>query len=135
MIDPRIEPAKPFSIEEIAAIEAALGRKLPRAYTDFVARYGGAFVGGSLDGKGRFAILAFFTADNESGILKKLGAYPDLRDDGVLPIADCELGNLHVLRLDGSVWYLNYYGGRTSAERVADSFQDFVERIVCHEDG
>jgi hypothetical protein len=133
MPDSRIEKATPFSHAEIIEIERQLGRKLPTDYCRFVQEFGGAFVGGSIDGSTDLPILAFFRADNETGILYKLRAHPDLQEDGVLPIADCELNNLYVLDNTNAVFYINYYGGRTTASKVSNSFQDFVDRIVVDE--
>lgn len=134
MLDARFESAEPFSDMEIREIELNIGRKLPKDYCDFVQLYGGAFVGGMIDGEPDLSILSFFGAGEHKGILAKLRMHPDLRDDGVLPIADCELGNLYVLDREGAVHYINYYGGRTTAKKVAGSFQEFVTRIVVQDD-
>ena len=131
MLDPRIRAAEPFSSDELAAIESALGVPLPVAYRAFVSKFGGAFVGGFVNG---LSIMAFFKAGNDNGILRKLLVLPDLNEIGALPFAGCELGNLFVLRADGAVYYIDYWGGRTTAERVSDNFADFLERIVIPED-
>ncbi|WP_367871847.1 SMI1/KNR4 family protein [Luteolibacter sp. Populi] len=134
MPDSRFEPDDPFSETEIQAIERALGRDLPEDYRQFVKEYGGAFVGGYVDGKDDFSVLAFLGADEDGGILFKLGWHSDLREDSLLPIADCELGNLYVLTKQNSVGFINYYEGKHTIEKVAESFQDFVDRIVVIED-
>jgi hypothetical protein len=134
MPDSRFEAAKPFSEADITEIERVLGRPLPSDYCDFVKEYGGAFVGGLIDGSDELPILGFFSASEDDGILRSLKSYTDLRDDGVLPFADCELGNLYVLTQKNAVYYINYYGGKTTVRKVADSFQDFVARIVPEED-
>jgi hypothetical protein len=133
MPDSRFKAAKPFSEAEITEIERALGRPLPKDYCEFVKEYGGAFVGGLIDGSEDLPILAFFSAGEDDGVLRKLKWYTDLRDDGVLPFADCVLGNLYVLNPENAVYYINYYGGKTTARKVADSFHDFVARIVPEE--
>jgi hypothetical protein len=130
MKDLRFEPGIQFSDANIEAIESVCRRKLPDAYCQFVKRYGGAFVGGSVDGLEDFPILAFFGPNEDSGVLGKLCSYTDLRDDGVLPFADCELGNLYVLDRTDSIQYLNYYGGQIEVRKIANSFQEFIDRIV-----
>jgi hypothetical protein len=135
MSDSRFEAAQPFSEADISEIQRALGRPLPEDYCNFVKEYGGAFVGGLIDGAKDLPILGFFTAgEDDDGILRTLKTHPDLRDDGVLPFADCELGNIYVLDAKNAVHYINYYGGRTTVRKVADSFQNFVDRIVPEED-
>jgi hypothetical protein len=133
MPDSRFRPAKPFSDAELAEIERVLGRPLPKDYREFVKEYGGAFVGGLIDGSKDLPILAFFGAGEDGGVLGQLRSYTDLRDDSMLPFADCELGNLYVLTPENTVYYINYYGGKTTVQKVADSFQDFVARIVPEE--
>lgn len=130
MKDLEFTPDKPFSDAEISRIQEVIGRKLPKDYCEFVKKYGKAFVNGLFDGDENFPILTFFAADEDNGILYKLKMYSDLREEGILPFARCELGNLYVLTRDNSVHYINYYGGRAAAQRIADCFQDFVTRIV-----
>ncbi|NHZ43560.1 SMI1/KNR4 family protein [Massilia aquatica] len=132
--DARFEPAAPFSEAEINALESSIGWKLPKDYSEFIKQFGGAFVGGCIDGADDLPILAFFGADKDKGILSKLHAYPDLRAEGVLPIADCELGNLYVLDRENAVHYINYYGGKTSVRKVAASFQAFADRIAVQDE-
>jgi len=134
MLDSRFEPAAPFSDEEINKIESSIGRELPKDYCEFVKNYGGAFVGGLIDGAADLPILTFFGTDENKGILSKLRTYPDLQNEGFLPIANCELGNIYVLNRENAVHYLNYYGGKTTARKVADTFREFVTRIVVHDE-
>jgi hypothetical protein len=131
MIDPRIEPAAPFTETELTRIEQTLGRSLPKDYRDFASTYGGAFVGGLIDGSTELPILTFFSAD---AVLATLETHTDLKADGVLPIADCELGNLYVIDQEDSVHYINYYGGVTSARNVANRFVDLLPRIVASDE-
>ncbi|WP_395738017.1 SMI1/KNR4 family protein [Prosthecobacter sp.] len=131
MFNPPIEPAVPFTEMQLASIEQALGRPLPREYRDFASVYGGAFVGGSVDGKAEFPILTFFGV---KAVLLRLDIHDDLKADGVLPVADCEMGNLYVIDRQNVVHYINYYGGQTIARRVADSFDDMLKRIVVSEE-
>lgn len=127
MIDPLIEPATPFTEAEFFKIEHMLGRTLPTDYRDFASVYGGAFVGGLIDGDAELPILTFFTAN---AVLAKLETHSDLKSDGVLPMADCELGNLYVIDGDNAIHYINYYGGRTTSRKIADKFSDLLPRIV-----
>lgn len=129
--DVRFESPTPLSDAQIDEIESSLGRKLPNEYCEFVKQFGGAFVGGAIDGADDLPILAFFCA---KGILSKLHSYADLRAGGVLPIADCELGNLYVLDPTNAVYYINYYGGKTSTRLVARSFREFVDRIAVQDE-
>lgn len=130
MPDLRFEKTQGFSGAQIVAIELKIGRRLPDAFSHFLKEYGGAFVGGSIDGSHDFSVLAFFGPEPESGILSRIEAYPDLKEEGVLPIACCELGNIFVLDRQNAVYFINYYGGRTSASKVASSFEEFLARIV-----
>jgi hypothetical protein len=123
-------PFVPFSENEIREIESTLGRALPEEYAAFARKYGGAFVGGYIDGEEDLPILAFFSGSAKNGVLAKLASYSDLRDAGVLPIADCALGNLYVLDPVNGVWFIDYYGGKTTARKVANSFGEFSDRIV-----
>ncbi|MCX6852114.1 MAG: SMI1/KNR4 family protein [Verrucomicrobia bacterium] len=127
MLDPRIEPATPFTETELATIGQDLGRTLPKEYRDFACVYGGAFVGGLIDGDPELPILTFFGANS---VLSKLETHVDLKGDGVLPVADCELGNLYVVDRRNAVHYINYYGGQTTSRKVADAFGDLLKRIV-----
>ena len=78
MFDPRFEPATPVADEEIREIERTIGRKLPLDYCAFIKKYGGAFVGGLVDGSDELAILVFFDASEDGGILSKLKTHHDL---------------------------------------------------------
>jgi hypothetical protein len=127
MIDPRIEATTPFTETELNKIEQVLRRPLPKDYRDFAIAYGGAFVGGLIDDNPELPILTFLSAD---ATLEKLEMHSDLRSDGILPVADCELGNLYVLDRENAVHYINYYGGSTSAINVTDRFSEFLARIV-----
>ncbi|TLD71654.1 SMI1/KNR4 family protein [Phragmitibacter flavus] len=131
MLDPRIEPATPFTQTDITSIEQFLGRTLPEDYRVFACEYGGAFVGGLVDGNVELPILAFFGADV---VISKLEIHADLRGDCVLPIADCELGNLYVIDRENSLHFINYYGGRTTSRKVADTFSDLLARIVISDE-
>jgi hypothetical protein len=126
MSDPRFQARTPFSDGEIRDIEKELGRELPPSYRHFVEQYGGAFVGGSVDGE--WDVLDFFDA---STVLEDLrGTFSDYRDIGALPFASDVGGNLWVLTEDNSVHFLVNYSGSSSAEKISDSFQDFLDRIV-----
>jgi len=130
MHDPRFEAAQPFEEGEIGKIEDAIGREIPVEYRSFVSAYGGAFVGGLVDGSASLPILRFLTGD---GVLRSLERHSDLKDRGILPVARCELGNIYVIEIDGAVHYLNYYGEKTTASLVASDFSSFLSRIVVVE--
>lgn len=130
MSDPRFEAERPFTGEEIKALEVFVGRSLPESYKAFLTDYGGAFVGGLVDGAEDLPISGFFGVCGERGVLNIMTEYPDFRDEGALPFGDCVLGNLWVLDRNNQVYYINYYGGCTSATKVADSFENFLSRIV-----
>ena len=104
MLDPRVEPATPFTETEFTKIEQILGRPIPKEYRNFAAAYGGAFVGGLIDGSSELPILTFLSAD---ALLFKLETYADLTADGVLPFASCELGNLYVIDQEDAIHYIN----------------------------
>lgn len=127
MLDPRIEPAIPFKREDLDQIERVLGRSLPKEYQNFAREYGGAFIGGLIDGDLDFPILTFFDIGE---VYSHLESQTDLKDIGVMPFAGCALGNIYVFEVDDSIHYINYYGGRTTTRKVADTFGDFLERIV-----
>lgn len=131
MIDFLVKAWDPFAEVEIQEIERVLGRPTPQDYRDFVTNYGGAFVGGSVDGEDEFSILEFFNAPK---VLTKLESYADLRDDGILPFARCEFGNIYVTVSNGEIYYINYYGGETNVQRVAGSFGELLSRIVVTDD-
>lgn len=131
MIEPRMVPVAPFTEAELTKIERILGRSLPKDYRDFASAYGGAFVGGLIDGDAELPILTFFNAD---AVLSNLETHADLKSDGMLPFADCELGNLYVIDPEGVVHFISYYGGSTSALRVADRFSDLLRRVVVSDE-
>ena len=133
MPDPRIERATPLSGVQIEDIENKLGRELPNDYRDFLTDYGGAFIGGFVDGSDELPISQFFGGKENHSILDVLKLYSDLRDEKILPIADCEFGNLYVLDYDNSIHYIDYYGEETTSRRVASNFTDFLDRIVIEE--
>ncbi|HZW07425.1 MAG TPA: SMI1/KNR4 family protein [Phycisphaerales bacterium] len=131
MSDPRFEASTPFTEEEISRIERVLGRPLPADYTAFVRAYGGVFVSGLVDGDAALALDGFDGAD---AILSSLSTLTDLRKDGILPFATCVLGNRFVLDRHNAVHYINYYGGKTTTQRLAGTFGELLPRIVVVDD-
>jgi hypothetical protein len=127
MLDPRFEGREPYSDELIAEIETKIGRELPQDYRDFVKQYGGAFVGGSVDGSTSWTVLDFARTDQ---ILWNISFFDELTEQGALKIARDEVGNMWVLAADNSIHFLVTYAGKSSAEKISDSFQDFIDRIV-----
>lgn len=134
MMDEKFECSTPFSDAYIEKIELSLNRKLPDDYRNFVKKFGGAFVGGEVDGSEEFSVLDFFGLEEGNSVLEMLEIYPDLNSDGALPVARCELGNIYVLNNKNEIFYINFYGGKTSATRVSSCFQDFIDRIVVNGD-
>jgi hypothetical protein len=126
LTDRRFEPAAPFTSQDIDAIESTIGRPLPAEYRNFVSEYGGAFVGGLVDGSQEFPILRFFEA---AKILANLRSYDDLLEEKILPVARDESGNLYVIDIGGAVHFIIYYGGTTTTRKVGISFEDVVARI------
>jgi hypothetical protein len=127
MSDPRFEGKEPYSDELIGEIETKIGRVLPQDYRDFVKQYGGAFVAGCVDGDRGWSVLGFARADR---ILGNISFFDELTEQGALNFAKDELGNLWVLAADNSIHFLVTYAGKSSAEKISDSFQDFIDRIV-----
>lgn len=134
MPDPRFESGSQFSELEIKEIEKIIGRDLPEDYRAFVKEYGGAFVGGFVDGHKDLPLLRFYDASHGGGIFNALNTYSDLKEDGALPFARCELGNIYAIDRNNAVHYINYYGGKTKSQKVAENFRDFISRIVATED-
>lgn len=134
MLDLRFEPSTPFTDQDILDIETSLDRKLPKTYHDFVKLYGGAFIGGEVQGPKVTSILGFFDADEYRGPSSLLETYSDLRKIGALPIANCEFGNKYVLTRTNEVHYIDYTKGRTSAHKISDSFEDFLSRISIEQE-
>lgn len=131
MIPEFIEAGTPFTRQELDEIAESVGRDLPKDYRDFVMKYGGAFVGGLVDGSLEFPILAFFRA---SSVLSSLDWHRDLKEANALPFADCELGNLWILDKNNKVHYINYYNKETKVHRVSCSFSEFLSRLTPEDD-
>ena len=130
MITDFIEADDPFSQADLHKIVQAVGRELPDAYCAFVQKFGGAFVGGLVDGAPDFPILAFFKVEK---ILSTLDFMSNLKEEGILPFADCELGNLWVFDREGIIYYVNNYGGKTKTHKISADFTDFVSRIFSED--
>jgi hypothetical protein len=133
MSDARFEADTPFSDDDINAIENSLKRKLPSDYVNFVKQYGPAFVGGAVDGDENLSVLCFL-GRGKDGVSEMLDEYDDLWEDSLFPFARCELGNRWILDENNEVFYINYYGSTTKVEKVSDSFQDFLDRIIVVDD-
>ena len=124
---PNIEPAKPCSERALDALEVRVGRSLPTSLREFATRYGGAFVGGSIDGAGRYSVLGFLDLER---VDQTEGAYLDeYLEVGALPFARCDLGGIYLLKADNTVWFRLYHAGKTTLEKVSESFEDFLTRI------
>jgi len=133
-MDPRFRARDPFTQAQLIDVERLVQRKLPEEYLDFVRTYGGAFVGGYVDLEGGRAIDRFLSFPQIDRCMK---LYDDLREENILTIADCILGNMFVLYFDNSVRYIDYYGmthgkhGKANDTGIVDAtFRGFLRRIV-----
>jgi hypothetical protein len=131
----KLEVEDPFSDAEIRNIEEAIGRSLPKDYLDFVRKFGSPFVAGSVDGSQHFAIQGFLDAGD---VVDYIEMNTELAAEGAFAIAQSDSGNPYVIAENDSVYYIDYYssmhGKDLKAEKVSDSFSDFVARIVLDED-
>jgi len=134
MPDPRFEPATPFTDQDINDIQKHLGRELPEDYRRFVKEFGGAFIGGEIEGPKRTSILGLFEADEYKGPSSLIMTYADLCRAGSFPFADCEFGNPYILNAADEVYYIDYTNGDSSPFKVAGSFRDFISHIVIEEE-
>lgn len=125
------EVAEPLSPDDIAEVGRLAGFALPIDYQHFLAEFGGAFVGGLVDGNEDLPILKFY---GRRELQDALALHPDMATVPALPIGCCELGNQYVILPDGSVAYVNYYGGQTATTRVSDDFSGFLERMVAEDE-
>ena len=125
-----MDPAEPFSIHEMDAIRQRIGCDLPTDYQTFVTSHGGAFIGGLVDGSNALPVLRLCDA---ARVLSLLSFIPTLAENRALPFAECELANLWVFDEDGSVKFIDFYGGAPT-RTVADSFADFVSRLAPEPD-
>ena len=121
------EKGRPFSDGELEALERATGWSLPSDYRSFAKEYGGAFVGGAVDGNSSFPVLAFADFDQARRTSEDRSVLPD---EFPLCFAHCELGNLWVFDRRGAVHYVNYYVRPAFSVRVADGLREFVGRIA-----
>lgn len=129
MLTLEFENPTPFTEQDIVEIERLLGRELPEDYRRFAKEYGGCLVDGEVDGLAEFAIDVFYQAHaytNKGGGVPEWEEYQEI---GALPFAHCIMGNLFVLTNDNAVHYVNYYGGKTTTQKLAISFGDFISRI------
>ncbi|QDX25228.1 SMI1/KNR4 family protein [Sphingomonas suaedae] len=121
------EKGLPFSDDELERLEGLVDWTLPPDYRSFAKVYGGAFVGGEVDGNSSLPVLSFGTFDQ---------AWRTSADGSVLPdnfpisFARCELGNLWVFDRSGAVHYINFYSRPAVAVFVATNFSEFLGRIL-----
>ena len=131
----KLKIENPFSDAEVRDIEKVIGRKLPKDYLDFVKTFGSPFVGGSIDGLVHFSIQGFH---NASYVVHYNKYNAELAAEGAFAIACNNVANPYVITEDDSVYYIDYYsrmhGKDLKAEKVSDSFSDFLARIVLDED-
>lgn len=124
----------PLSAEDVVRLEDCLGLRIPDDYRDFLSRFGRCGFAGEAsvvtDGS-RFPIFTFYGGGTEAGsLLKQLELHPDLREIGVLPIADDLFNNIYVFDIEkGGISRLDYSSGGAVANHVAASFADLLGRI------
>jgi hypothetical protein len=132
--DSRFEPIhdrfRPISLERIQEVETKLRASLPRAYVDFLSRYGGCGFSGDANvvfEGGRFPVFTFF---DDQKLLSKLAFYEDLAAESKLAIADDMEGNIYVLdALAGPVHFLDFSVNPPVGTKVAETFERFLASI------
>jgi len=130
----QIEPSTPLSDADLDRLETQLGRSLPEDYRKFMREYGGAFVGGSIDGGEELSVLRFFGLQADGTAAAASGFFTEFIEVGMLPVANCILGGIYVLKPDNSIWFRLVYSGKLVLRQVAGSFGEFRDRIVVRDD-
>lgn len=133
MPDPKFEDCTPFTDQDILNIEGLLGRELPDDYRNFVKEYGGCFIAGEVDGSDGFSIDKFYKAQAYTTKGGGVPEWEEYQDIGALPFAKCIMGNVFVMTKNNAIHYVNYYGGKTTTQKIADSFGDFISRVEPRE--
>ncbi len=127
MSDSRFEDSTPYSVAILQDLETQLGRKLSDDFRKFALSTGGCFIGGAVDGNDEFPILEIYGPREIVDNLKLFSEYADI---GALIFGICGFGNPYVLTVDNKVLFMVNYAGKSEVKHVADSFQNFIDRIV-----
>jgi cell wall assembly regulator SMI1 len=129
----------PGSVEQIARLEARLGRVLPEDYRDYLlAQDGGRLAdnSGALD-----TIFGLGDVPDWASLWDKLDVLTDRMPSWMLPVADDAYGNLYAISLRpddfGSVWFWDHEeeadeGEPPSEENIAwqaASWSAFLEQL------
>jgi hypothetical protein len=128
----RFESGEPTSEGQLVALEIRLGWELPASLRSFAKELGGAFIGGLLDGVQRYSILCYF--DLGEFAEPDQSAENEYVEAGILPFARCELGGFYLLERDGRVRFRLVHSGKTTLETVADSYNEFEQRIMIEDE-
>jgi hypothetical protein len=125
---------EPVSDGDISHLEHLIGISLPEDYKGFLRRFGRCGFSGDafvVVGAGRLPIFTFYGGGTGPGsLLQQLELHPDLREIGVLPIADDLFSNIYVLDArEGGISWLEYSAGHVEARRIASSFTDLLGQI------
>jgi hypothetical protein len=99
--DSRFEPIhdqfQPVGVETIRELEAKLNTSLPKAYINFLSRYGGCGFSGDANVRCGGSQLPIFTFFGGEKLLSNLRIYDDLAAERKFSFADDMFGNPYVL--------------------------------------
>jgi SMI1/KNR4 family protein SUKH-1 len=121
--------------DDVQAIEAKAGFKLPATYVSFLKTYGRCMFAGEATVRcpGEMPPLRIDTmfgcGDSAGDILADMRRHPEYRNNGLVPIADDNFNNRYVLRKTGEVLFIDYSRGPTSINKIADSFDAFLAML------
>jgi hypothetical protein len=121
--------------DDIQAIEAKAGFKLPATYVSFLKTYGRCMFTGEATVRcpGEVPPLRIDTmfgcGDSAGDILTDMQRHPEYRNNGLVPIADDNFNNRYVLRKTGAVLFIDYSRGTTAISKLADSFDEFLNML------
>lgn len=119
----RVLWGEPVTEAEIDRASASLGKDFPNAYREFLARFGGAVVGG-------FPIFGLRPVEAMGKPWSVMEVDEQIRQTGIpelarwLVISSNHAGSPIGIRPDGSVWIWDHdFGGPSE---LAENFEDFV---------
>jgi hypothetical protein len=133
--EPISKKFEPLTSLEIDQIEEIIQKRLPEDYVQFISKYGGCrFAGDAFVNTNegtRLPIFTFFGRGSDPQSLQSaLRWYPDLADEGKLPIADDMFGNIFVLDASTEIIsYVDFSPNPPKGVYVSDSFSDFMTSI------
>jgi hypothetical protein len=115
----------PATTDQIADVEAAIGRPLDAAYAQLIGRHGGCYVGIDVHGIVNARGVGRETVTELTAGFRAAG-WPELED--AIVFADDGAGNPCYLAADGTVRLLYHDNGDVVI--LGDSFVDFVRGIL-----